>query len=54
MVCSLGSFLEFFDFGLQILQVAFFSLTESSLGSSVLRLTLLEGSISVLGSAHIT
>ena len=48
MICSLGSFLEIFDFSLQILQMTFFALTERSLGSSVLRLALLRGIMLVL------
>lgn len=53
MICGLGSFLEIVDFGLQILQVTFFALTESSLGSSVLRLALLAGNMLVQEIAHI-
>ena len=43
MIGSLGSFLEIIDFGLQILEVTFFALTESSLGSSILRFAFLGG-----------
>ena len=48
MICSLGSLFEVIYFGLQILQVTFFALTESSLSSSVLRLAFLGGNTLVL------
>ena len=48
MVCGFGSFLEVFDLGLQVLQVTFFALTESSLSGSVLGLAFLERSTLVL------
>ena len=48
MIRSLGSFLEIFDFGLEILQMTFFALTERSLSSSILRLALLRNIMLVL------
>ncbi len=41
MVGSLGSFFEVLDFSFQIFEMAFFALTEGSLSSPILCLTLL-------------
>lgn len=46
MIRRLGSFLEVFDFSLQVFQVTLFALPESSLCSPVLRLAFLGGNVS--------